>query len=99
MTSLERFGTVAFDWQLMHEMIFLGRLDLDKDGHLIKVFDVGVAELGLWYAMVPEVYREDVLEIIKRITGDYIGQKADQQTLHRMIADIHGVIARDLEPR
>lgn len=83
MVSFERFRTVAFDYDIMRQSI-------SRHGSAL--------ELIVWVSMVPEVYREDVLQLVKKIGPEFLGLPLTDKTLEKFTHRLHQIIFDKLEP-
>lgn len=95
--SVSKFGTVAFDIQLMEELIFIGSL-IEVNGEVVRTGTPLDLCLILWMNIVPEVYRDSVLDIVYKIFPDYKGLKATRPKLDAFIAHLNSKIFEELEP-
>ena len=83
--SLRKFRTIAFGIEMMRQLI-------------TKSDEVpGRVDAAPWWALVPEVYREDALRIAERMFALHRNSMLTDETLDELIVDIAGALGEELE--
>ena len=77
--SLEKYGTLAFGYDLMNQLI---------------TFDKRVINASLWIAIVPEIYLDKILTILEEIFPDFSYEKLTPKTKVLFIARLQKEIKR-----
>ena len=98
--SLQRYGTVTFSREIMRDLIKFGvPVQLDDGTWVIKrELDSSNLCLDLWLLSVPDVYREQVVEIAMEAAKRQVGQKATQRLIDHVISVILSEIWEKVEP-
>ena len=98
MTSIEQFGTDAFDLALMRDLIRarpLGEGDGPRDG----LTSVEIIEGRDWLEQVPVEYRGEIVELSQSVFSRNRGSKFTRATIESFITDLHREIWSQIEPR
>ena len=99
--SLDRFGTVAFGVEVMREHIHYGEVPSDKPWHYRQGrYTVRGLDIAPWFwGVVPEVYRQRVDEITRRVFNDeFLGRLMTREVLEHFVHRLSAVIANEIEP-
>lgn len=90
-SSLQKFGTIAFDREYMKHMIKYGQsIDGIEDRHTIDV--------GFWLQFVPLVYRDKVIPLVQEVGRDFICEKATEELRLRFVLVLHQKIWNVIKP-
>ena len=98
MKSLERFGTIAFDRQVIRLNIGYYAL-VDVDGQVRKVASPGSLNLFPWLDMVPPTYREEARQCAQTIAERFYKKKATPATLAAFADQLSALIFASVAPR
>jgi hypothetical protein len=82
--SFQTFGTIIFAIDRMRLMI-------------IPLLDG--ADLSAWFALVPEVYRDDVRRIIKEVEPVFLRQQVTARLVAEFVGRLHDRIVAEVKPR
>lgn len=103
--SLGRFGTVAFGFEMMRDLISMewdvspgSWCPFDEQGRLTQAGGMRI-QLGAWLGIVPEAYRTAVTAIVLERFERWRGERANSDTLHAFVRDLNETIGATLEPR
>lgn len=54
----------------------------------------GQVDASLWFSLVPEAYRRDVLAVAQRVVAEHVGEKVTDELLYQLVCELNSEIWR-----
>ena len=101
-SSLQVFGTVAFERVIMEGLIGIGAVRIKADNHIDidPSLALGTICLDLWLEVVPFTYVADIVELLRPLRARHEDvERLDRTSIVMFVAEARALIFSSVVPR